>query len=208
MCCLKYEQEAYEDLLRNAPKNESFVDTPDGRGTVIEVDLMRQRVKVKLEEQTDTAVWHKNTDIAVLRSGKAKKNDPPIPADLAPISGGKRKKEVREEESTRYLDSIRLRYSEETIAEETTAQEEVPAIEEKPEKPEKAEKAENNRKSRRSRRQKAARVAAPEQGVSEKAEAPEKPEGTENGGGQEKKKRNFHRRRHFHHKKPKNGEQE
>ena len=200
MCCLKYEQDAYEDLLRNAPKNESFVDTPDGRGTVIEVDLMRQRVKVKLEEQTDTAVWHKNTDIAVLRSGKAKKNDPPIPADLAPISGGgKRKKEVREEEeNTRYLDSIRLRYSEETIAEETTAQEETPVTEEKPEKKE-------NRKNRRNRRQKVAREAAPEQ-VSEKAEAPEKPESAENEGNQEKKKRNFHHRRHFHHKKPKSGE--
>ena len=200
MCCLKYEQEAYEDLLRKAPKNESFVDTPDGRGTVIEVDLMRQRVKVKLEEQTDTAVWHKNEDIAVLRSGKAKKTDPPIPADLAPISGGgKRKKEVREEENTRYLDSIRMRYSEETIAEETTAAEEAPA-QEAP-----VEKKENNRKNRRSRRQKVAREAAPEQ-VPEKKEAPEVPETAENEGGQEKKKRNFHRRRHFHHKKPKNGE--
>ncbi|MBQ3000441.1 MAG: stage 0 sporulation family protein [Oscillospiraceae bacterium] len=197
MCCLKYEQDAYEDLLRHAPKNESFVDTPDGRGTVIEVDLMRQRVKVRLEEQTDTAVWHKNADIAILRSGKAKKNDPPIPADLAPISGsGKRKKEVREEENTRYLDSIRLRYSEETIAEETTAQEEPPVQEEKPEKKEK-------RKHRRNRRQKASRETAPEQVQEEKPEAPEKPE---NGEGQEKKKRNFHRRRHFHHKKPKSGD--
>ena len=202
MCCLKYEQEAYEDLLRNAPKNESFVDTPDGRGTVIEVDLMRQRVKVRLEEQTDTAVWHKNADIAVLRSGKAKKNDPPIPADLAPISGGgKRKKEVREEENTRYLDPIRLRYSEETIAEETTAPEEIPVAEEKPEKKE-------NRKNRRNRRQKAAREAAPEQtkAAPEKQEAPKKPESAENEGGQDRKKRNFHRRRYFHHKKPKSGE--
>ena len=196
MCCLKYEQEAYEDLLRNAPKNESFVDTPDGRGTVIEVDLMRQRVKVKLEEQTDTAIWHKNEDIAVLRSGKAKKNDPPIPADLAPISGGgKRNKEAREEENTRYLDSIRLRYSEETIAEETTAQEETPVTEEKPEKKE-------NRKNRRNRRQKTAKNAAPEQKTEEQTQTSEAPEG-ETGDG--KKKRNFHRRRHFHHKKPKSG---
>ena len=32
MCCLKYEQDAYEDLLRRTPKEESFVDTPEGRG--------------------------------------------------------------------------------------------------------------------------------------------------------------------------------
>ena len=201
MCCLKYEQDAYEDLHRKAPKCESFVDTPDGRGTVIEVDLMRQRVKVRLEEQTDTAVWHKNEEIAVLRSGKAKKNDAPIPADLAPISGGgKRKKEVREEENTRYLDSIKLRYSEETIAEETSAPEEVPAQEEKAEKKE-------GKRSRRSRRKKNAREAAPEQvqEAPQKAEVPEKAESAENGDGQEKKKRSFHRRRHFHHRKPKGG---
>jgi len=198
MCCLKYEQEAYEDLLRKAPKNESFVDTPDGRGTIIEVDLMRQRVKVKLEEQTDTAIWHKNEDIAVLRSGKAKKTDPPIPADLAPISGnGKRKKEERVEEKTRYLDSIRLRYSEETIAEETSAPEEVPAAEEKP-----AEKKEN-RKNRHNRRQKTAKKTA----TAPAQEAPAQPEATEGEGAQSQKKRTFHRRRHFHHKKSKSGEQ-
>ena len=32
MCCLKYEQEAYEDLIKTAPKVESFVDTAGGRG--------------------------------------------------------------------------------------------------------------------------------------------------------------------------------
>ena len=54
MCCLKYEQEAYEDLLRTAPKTESFVDTPEGRGTVVEVDLLRQRVKVRKQDAPDT----------------------------------------------------------------------------------------------------------------------------------------------------------
>ena len=34
MCCLKYEQEAYEDALKRLPKNDSFVQTPDGPGTV------------------------------------------------------------------------------------------------------------------------------------------------------------------------------
>ena len=77
MCCLKYEQDAYEDLLRTAPKAESFVDTPDGRGIVVEVDLLRQRVKVKMEEQPEVIGTYANADIAVLRNGKAKKTDPP-----------------------------------------------------------------------------------------------------------------------------------
>ena len=86
MCCLKYEQDAYEDLLRTAPKNESFVDTPDGRGTITDVNLLRQSVKVRMEDHPETIGTYKNCDICVLRSGKARKNDPPIPKDLAPIS--------------------------------------------------------------------------------------------------------------------------
>ena len=86
MCCLKYEQEAYEDLIQSAPKVESFVDTPDGRGTVTEINLLRQSVKVRMEDQPETIGCYRNCDICVLRSGKAKKNDPPIPKELAPIS--------------------------------------------------------------------------------------------------------------------------
>ncbi len=119
MCCLKYEQDAYEDLIRTSPKMESFVDTPEGRGTVVEIDLLRQRVKVRMEDSPETISVFKNTDIMVLRSGKAKKNDPPIPADLAPISGsGKRVRKPVEEEEKLLLEPIRFRYSTEKIVEE------------------------------------------------------------------------------------------
>ena len=98
MCCLKYEQEAYEDLLKTAPKNESFVDTPDGRGTVTEVNLLRQCVKVRMEDSPETVGCYKNCDICVLRSGKARKNDLPIPKDLAPISSKPRKVQPKQDE--------------------------------------------------------------------------------------------------------------
>jgi len=86
MCCLKYEQEAYEDLIKTSPKNESFVDTVDGRGTVIDVNLLRQSVRVRMEDEPEKIGCYKNCDICVLRNGKAKKTDPPIPKDVAPIS--------------------------------------------------------------------------------------------------------------------------
>jgi cell fate regulator YaaT (PSP1 superfamily) len=157
MCCLKYEQEAYEDLIRNAPKAESFVDTPEGRGTVTDVDLLRQRVKVRMEDSPETITWFSNADIAVLRSGKAKKNDPPIPADLAPISGsGKRVKKEKEEEKI-FLDPIKFRYSTEAVVEEPEPVEEPVS--------ESAEVKEG--KSRRSRSR---RKSQPEQ--QEKTEAP------------------------------------
>ena len=123
MCCLKYEQDAYEDLIRTSPKLESFVDTPDGRGTVVELDLLRQRVKVRFEERPESTGIFSNGDIAVLRNGKAKKTDPPIPADLAPISGSGSGRRFRKDldADAPILDPIRFRYSTETIAEESTA---------------------------------------------------------------------------------------
>ena len=119
MCCLKYEQDAYESLIRTSPKAESFVDTPDGRGTVVEVDLLRQRVKVRFEDRPEATGVFANEEIAILRNGKAKKTDPPIPADLAPISGVARRKR-KELESEPMLDAIRFKYSTDTIAEEQT----------------------------------------------------------------------------------------
>ena len=118
MCCLKYEQDAYEDLIRSSPKAESFVDTPDGRGTVVEIDLLRQRVKVRMEDHPETIGTYANDAIAILRNGKAKKNDPPIPADFAPISGGKKAKATEADNGRMFLDPIKFRYSTETVAEE------------------------------------------------------------------------------------------
>ena len=186
MCCLKYEQDAYEDLLRSAPKAESFVDTPEGRGTVVEVDLLRSRVKVRMEDSPETISTFANDDIAILRSGKAKKNDPPIPADLAPISGaGKRmRKEEQEEDYSPILGSIRLRYSEETIAEETKPEE--PVVEEAAEETKKNPRR-RNRRGRHGRENKP--VAAPAQEV-----APQ-PVKAEDAPKKNNHRRNYHRRR-------------
>ena len=169
MCCLKYEQDAYEDLIRTSPKMESFVDTPEGRGTVVEIDLLRQRVKVRMEDAPETISVFSNSDVAVLRSGKAKKNDPPIPADLAPLSGnGKRKRQAADTEEKPLLEPIRFRYSTEKVVEEPEAPQNVPATEDSTE-----AKASRSRRRRRHSDQKD-RDAAPAQ---EAAPAPkqEKP---------------------------------
>ena len=125
MCCLKYEQDAYEDLIRTSPRLDSFVDTPEVRGTVVELDLLRQRVKVRMEDSPETVGVFANADIAVLRSGKAKKNDPPIPADLAPISGSGKRVRKEQPEQELVLEPIRFRYSTESVVteEEAPAQE-------------------------------------------------------------------------------------
>ena len=167
MCCLKYEQEAYEDLLRTSPKLESFVDTPEGRGTVVEIDLLRQRVKVRMEDAPETISTFANTDIAILRNGKAKKNDPPIPADLAPISGsGKRVRKPKEEEEKILLEPIRFRYSTEAVVEEPEEELTEEILQE----------AEETKPSRSRRRRKPQGNASREQKEAQPAAKPEKQE--------------------------------
>ncbi len=169
MCCLKYEQDAYEDLIRSSPKQDSFVDTPEGRGTVIDVDLMRQRVKVRMEQSTDTVGWFANVDIAVLRNGKAKKHDPPIPADLAPISGNGKRLHKEETQERAFLDPIRFRYSTESVVEEPAPEPQaVPEETREPKEP-------KSRSRRRSRKPQAEQAAKPEQTQEPKPEKKEKP---------------------------------
>jgi cell fate regulator YaaT (PSP1 superfamily) len=182
MCCLKYEQDAYEDLIRTSPKAESFVDTPDGRGTVIDVDLLRQRVKVKMELQPEVINTYANTDIAVLRSGKAKKNDPPIPSDLAPISGAPKAKTEQKEEGRPFLDPIKFRYSTESIADE-----------QKPETDKPAEEAEARPTHSHRRNRKPRPAQQPEK--KEQTEQPKAASAGEGNKPQKFRRNNYHRRR-------------
>ena len=55
MCCLKYEQEAYLDLLRSTPKVNAVVMTPEGKGVVIDQNLLTGTLKVRLEKSPDAA---------------------------------------------------------------------------------------------------------------------------------------------------------
>ena len=195
MCCLKYEQEAYEDLIRSSPKLESFVDTPDGRGTVVELDLLRQRVKVRMEDRPEVITAFANTEIYVLRNGKMKKTDPPIPADFAPISGkGKRVKKLEEDQDGPVLETIRFRYSTESIVEEPEV--EAPAEET----PAEAAPKNRSRRSRRNRGQKSGpREEAPkaEQPPKKEQPAPKKdqPAQGEDKAAKKPHRRNRHRRR-------------
>ncbi|WP_130869976.1 PSP1 domain-containing protein [Intestinimonas massiliensis (ex Afouda et al. 2020)] len=88
MCCLKYEQEAYEDAVKRMPKNESFVETPEGVGTVSQVNLLKETVQVRLEDQPDTPKCFHNCEICVVRNGKGKRPEgyvAPPPEELAKL---------------------------------------------------------------------------------------------------------------------------
>ena len=81
MCCLKYEQNAYEDAAKRMPKNDSFVDTPDGVGNISNVDLLREEVQVRLDASPESPQRYKNCEIRVLRNGKGSRDGIEIPKD-------------------------------------------------------------------------------------------------------------------------------
>ena len=55
MCCQKYEQAAYSDLLRTTPKNGAVVNTPEGRGVVVDVNLLTGMLKVRMDRAPEAA---------------------------------------------------------------------------------------------------------------------------------------------------------
>ena len=80
MCCLKYEQDAYEDALRRMPKAESFVLTPDGPGNVSDVNLLKETVTVRLDDKNEQPRTYRNCEVQVLRNGKGSRDGIEIPA--------------------------------------------------------------------------------------------------------------------------------
>ena len=81
MCCLKYEQDAYEDAVRRMPKNESFVQTPDGPGNVSAVNLLKEQVTVRLDSQPDSPRCYHNCEVCVLRNGKGSRDGIEVPEE-------------------------------------------------------------------------------------------------------------------------------
>ncbi len=77
MCCLRYEQEAYEELVKNVPKQGAFVETPAGYGIVTQINLLRQLVKVKLDgEGDDTVRTYRAVEVATVPGGRPKDGEP------------------------------------------------------------------------------------------------------------------------------------
>lgn len=71
MCCLKFEQETYEELLKVTPRQGALVQTPDGKGTVEYVDMLKGLVKVRIEGDREAAVSEYNvSDLKILKKGK------------------------------------------------------------------------------------------------------------------------------------------
>lgn len=55
MCCLKFEDEYYAETLKFMPKVNSEIETPNGKGKVESIDVIKQTVTVRIVNQQDEA---------------------------------------------------------------------------------------------------------------------------------------------------------
>jgi cell fate regulator YaaT (PSP1 superfamily) len=77
MCCLKYEQEVYEDKLKHLPKVGAIVKTEDGEGVVDNVEILKEQVKVKFKDGEE--YFYKKydaKDVQILKNVSNNKIDP------------------------------------------------------------------------------------------------------------------------------------
>ena len=162
MCCLRYEQEAYEDLLKHVPKNGAFVQTEDGYGSVTLVNLLRQNVKVKLDGPGEAQIRTYDADeIAEIPGGRPAEGQP-LP-DLLRNKPKKVKEENAEPETNGWIMPSMIV---EDVCTASAA-------------PQSAEKPSGEKKSSRSRRRKRGGANAERSERTERAERPERAERAE-----------------------------
>ena len=77
MCCLQYEQNAYEDMMKKLPHKGAVVKTADGTGAVVDVATLKGAVKVKFDEgDSFRFASYKIGEFEVLRKGGATQDEP------------------------------------------------------------------------------------------------------------------------------------
>ena len=68
MCCLKYEQEVYEEKLSRLPKVGAIVKTEEGEGTVESVETLKELLKVKIVQKDETKIKKFNIrDVQIIK---------------------------------------------------------------------------------------------------------------------------------------------
>ena len=83
MCCLKYEQNVYEDKMKKLPHPGAIVKTKDGEGTIDNVEVLREIVRVKLKDEDENTYYRKYPveEIEVIKDTKKKQIDDSLNID-------------------------------------------------------------------------------------------------------------------------------
>ncbi|MDE5753654.1 MAG: stage 0 sporulation family protein [Oscillospiraceae bacterium] len=70
MCCLKHEQEVYEELQKITPRIGSLVKTPNGKGRVEDANLITGKLRIRPEKEEDVPYTIDRSEVEIIRAGK------------------------------------------------------------------------------------------------------------------------------------------
>lgn len=73
MCCLSYENDYYAEACKEMPKLGGAISTPDGDGTVVNLNMLKMQVRVKIEDKSKDLITFKDYSVADLKTGADKK---------------------------------------------------------------------------------------------------------------------------------------
>ena len=101
MCCLKYEQDVYEEKIKRLPKIGAIVKTEDGEGVVEGVETLKERLRVKLKDDNGEYYYKKYDakDVKIIKNVEEEMIDEEEKANL---------KELQELEKLEKMDNKKL----------------------------------------------------------------------------------------------------
>lgn len=75
MCCLQYEQGTYEELGKGLPRHGAVVKTPDGVGMVVDVNTLKQSLRVRLDKDDTGFRVYPASEISVIKAAAPERED-------------------------------------------------------------------------------------------------------------------------------------
>ena len=88
MCCLRYEDQTYEELSKRLPRKKIRVGTPEGDGTVVDTQILTQLVLVRLDNPKPDGAYN-DVAIPVENITEPESKTPPPPREFGAPSGGR-----------------------------------------------------------------------------------------------------------------------
>ena len=87
MCCLAYESDYYLDAYKKMPKVGMEVKTPEGTGVVVNTNMLKMTVKVRIEDKAKDMMTYHDFALADLKfhGGKSVDDDEPLDDELKKI---------------------------------------------------------------------------------------------------------------------------
>lgn len=86
MCCLSYENDYYAEAAKRVPKIGELVSAPDGKGIVVNINMLKMQVRVKIEDKKTDIVSYHDYPVEQIKFNKSRPDKEESDEDLKEIT--------------------------------------------------------------------------------------------------------------------------